>query len=173
MAFGNNVFAQATYVKENIRVLAKTTLLEKENESGLDLSVSVSFDGRDLHICNFHGLTFPEGDNKLDTPTRLEQSKSIIESLKNKSGFKIIGGDFNILPEAESIKIFERKGYTDLIKKFNVSTTRNRIALEKYPSHEEYFSDYIFTSSDIKVKNFSVPSIEVSDHLPLILEIDI
>ncbi len=173
MAFGNNFFAQATYIKENIPIISSDTLLENENESGLGLSVYISFKGKDLHICNFHGLTFAEDDDKLDTSTRLFQSELIIKNFEKKSGLKIIGGDFNILPQAESIKMFEKKGYTDLIKKYHITTTRSRIALKKYPGHEEYFSDYVFISPDVKLKKFSVPSLEISDHLPLILEIDV
>jgi endonuclease/exonuclease/phosphatase family metal-dependent hydrolase len=35
------------------------------------------------------------------------------------------------------------------------------------------FADYIFITPDIKVKNFEVPDLEISDHLPMILDFDI
>ncbi|MEK7180945.1 MAG: endonuclease/exonuclease/phosphatase family protein [Patescibacteria group bacterium] len=171
MAFGDNFFAQATYVKGILPILRSETLLEDENETGLGLTIHVRFKEQDFFICNFHGQTHPLEDNKMDSSTRLEQSEALIKSLQDKTGLKIIGGDFNILPEAESIRMFEERGYRDLIKEFGITTTRNRLSLDKYPN-KEYFSDYCFVSPNIKVKNFSVPDIEVSDHLPLILEIE-
>lgn len=85
--------------------------------------------------------------------------------------FAIIGGDFNMFPENESIRMFEKNGYQDLIKNFGIKTTRNRIAWEKYPETPQYYSDYIFLKGDLQIKTFSVPENEVSDHLAMILEI--
>ncbi len=173
MAFSTNFFGQAIYVKPNLPILQSGVLFEDENEIGLGLSAHVRFGEEDVHVCNFHGLTFATDDDKLDNPTRLLQSRKLIESFEGRSGIKIIGGDFNILPQAESIRMFEKNGYRDLIKEFDIKSTRSRIALEKYPGHEEYFSDYVFVSSETRVKNFSVPNVEISDHLPLVLEIEI
>jgi len=33
-------------------------------------------------------------------------------------------------------------------------------------------SDYVFVSLEVKVKKFEVPNIEISDHLPLILDFE-
>lgn len=172
MAFGDNFFAQATYIKKSIPILRSETLLKDRNETGLGLTVHIRHQEHDLYICNFHGQTYPLEDNKLDSSTRLKQSEAIIKSLQSKTGSKIIGGDFNILPEAESIRMFEENGYRDLIKEFKIPTTRNRLSLDLYPE-KQYFSDYCFVSPDLKVKNFSVPNIEVSDHLPLVLELEL
>lgn len=78
-----------------------------------------------------------------------------------------------MLPQAESIRMFEKNNYRDLIKDFHITTTRNRIALDKYPGNERLFSDYVFVSSGVSVKGFLVPDVEISDHLPLLVEIDI
>jgi endonuclease/exonuclease/phosphatase family metal-dependent hydrolase len=67
--------------------------------------------------------------------------------------------------------MFEENGYRDLIKEYKISTTRNRLAWEMYPDNKQLFSDYVFLSPGITINNFSVPDNEISDHLPMILEV--
>jgi endonuclease/exonuclease/phosphatase family metal-dependent hydrolase len=74
--------------------------------------------------------------------------------------------------------MFEEAGYKNLIKEFNIKNTRNNTCWEQFKedvkiSGKQHFADYCFTSHDVKVKSFEVPYNEVSDHLPLILDIDI
>jgi len=120
------------------------------------------------NILNFHGSHLPA--NKLDSEDRLSASQRIIEYLKKKTGRKIIGGDFNLLPNTESIIIFEQNGYKNLIKDFNIQTTRNENAWKLYPNNKQLYADYVFVSKDVEVKNFTVISNEISDHLPMLLE---
>ncbi len=55
--------------------------------------------------------------------------------------------------------------------------TRNKIGWEFFKDQEgfvkQYYADYCFATSEIDVKNFEVPYVEVSDHLPLILKFEI
>ena len=37
---------------------------------------------------------------------------------------------------------------------------------------KQHFADYVFVSKDVKVKKFEVPYLEISDHLPLILDFE-
>lgn len=164
-------FLQAIYTSKNVKVLSSEVLFEGQMDCGLGIYIQVEFENTKVHICNFHGLSKP-GD-KLDNFGRLKQSKMMIDFFKDKEGLKIIGGDFNLLPETESIEMFEKYGYRDLIKDFKISTTRNRLAWENYPDNKQYYSDYVFVSQEVKVNNFSVPNIEISDHLPLILDIEL
>jgi len=165
-------FPQATYVNKNAKVLSHKTVLEDQRNAGLGVYTKIKFGDSVIHICNFHGKAQP-GD-KLDNPNRIEQSRELIDFFKNKHGPKIIGGDFNLLPGTKSVKMFEEAGYRNLIKEFKITTTRNRLAWDIWPPNKkQYYSDYVFVSPDIKVKKFSVPNIEISDHLPLILGIEL
>jgi hypothetical protein len=166
----NYAFSSATYIAKGITLMESSVIRIDKLESGFTLYTKVSVGDRDIHICNAHGISKP-GEKK-DTPVRIGQSQDIIDFLKDKKGLKIIGGDFNLLPETRSVKMFEETGYKDLIKDFNIKTTRNRLAWDMYPN-KILFSDFIFASSDIKVKSFSVPHLEISDHLPLILDIEL
>jgi len=160
---------EAIYVRKNMSISAAVPILKKDALKGSGGYVCVRHGDNDLYICNVHGWPYP-GD-KRDDEHRLKQSAEVVASLKEKSGLKIIGGDFNLLPETESVRMFAENDYRNLIEEFNIQTTRNRLAWDKYPS-KQFFADYVFTSPDVKVRDFSVPALEISDHLPLIVEID-
>lgn len=137
------------------------------------LYTEVVVNGVALMICNVHGLPFP-GD-KLDTPERLRQSEIIVNFASDLSGEKIICGDFNLLPETESVKMFERAGYTNLIKYFGIATTRGKLCKILHPefTNRQEFADYVFASAGVSAKSFSVPDVPISDHLPMILNFDL
>ena len=79
---------------------------------------------------------------------------------------KILCGDFNLLPDTQSLAILETEcNLVNLIKTHNIPTTRSPLYLKP-----EKFADYTLVSRDIEVKHFEVPNVEVSDHLPMILE---
>lgn len=118
--------------------------------------------GKLFTICNVHGIWIK--GTKDDRPTRIEQSEKINDFINQQRGEKIVCGDFNLNPDTQSIKILE-ENLKNLIKEFNIKTTRN-----KYFPGEEQFADYTFVSPGISVKEFDVPELEVSDHLPMILE---
>lgn len=113
-------------------------------------------------ICNFHGIWLKK--DKKDNPARLKQSEKIKSFLDGVSGKKILCGDFNLDINTKSIKILENN-LRNLIKEYSVKTTRNK----HFPGREK-FADYTFVSNDVSVENFTVPDINISDHLPMILE---
>ena len=77
---------------------------------------------------------------------------------------KILCGDFNLLPETKSLRILE-ENMVDLVKKFDIHSTRS--VSFKY---ETRYADYMLVSPDVVVERFNAPHINVSDHLPLVLE---
>lgn len=164
-------YYQSIYVNKKILVSETSVIFENEINFGLGIVATVRCNGNNLSIGNIHGIWTPKY-NKSDTIDRLNQSKIIVDSFKKYEDMKIIGGDFNLTPETESIKIFEDAGYINLIKRFNIKTTRNEYAWKNYPNNKHLFADYVFVSPEVKVKNFSVPEMTISDHLPMILEIE-
>jgi endonuclease/exonuclease/phosphatase family metal-dependent hydrolase len=56
--------------------------------------------------------------------------------------------------------------YADLIKEYKIKDTRGNL----YTKDLRY-SDYFFIDNDIKINSFSVPNLELSDHLPMLLKI--
>lgn len=167
----DNIMVQATFIKKYLKVIQTQVIGQKEENIGLGLLTQVKDkNGYIFNICNFHGFPWP-GD-KQDNSDRLYQSHLLVDSLKNIAGPKIIGGDFNLDKDIKSTQIFEQNGFKSLIKEFQIGNTRNQLSWQQYPDNKQYFADHIFISSELKINFFSVPYIEVSDHLPLILEVN-
>lgn len=115
-------------------------------------------------VINFHGLW--NGQGKTDSPDRLNQSEKILEFTKHINEGLILCGDFNLLPSTQSLQMIEKSGYKNLIKEYNITSTRT----SHYTKPEKY-ADYIFVSQDVVVTNFTVLPEEVSDHSALQIEI--
>ncbi|KKQ62683.1 MAG: Endonuclease/exonuclease/phosphatase, partial [Candidatus Shapirobacteria bacterium GW2011_GWF1_38_23] len=160
---------QSTYMKKEYKVLKSEPILGLDPFIGLGLFTKIEADNRTLNIASIHGVAQP-GD-KLDNPKRLEQSKMVIDYMTKIEGSKIIGGDFNLDKNTESIKMFERNGYRNLIEEYKIDMTRNHLSWDLHPQ-KQLWADFLFVDPEIKVKNFEVPKNKVSDHLPLVLEIE-
>lgn len=126
-----------------------------------------------LTIYNFHGLVpkvamNPKGPNnrdpKIDTPERLDQSSRIRHILNEDLKAKILCGDFNLRPDTESMKIVAGNDLKNLITTYDITDTRGPL-LQKPVRH----ADQMLVSPEIQVTDFAVPSVAISDHLPLIL----
>ena len=82
----------------------------------------------------------------------------------------IVVGDFNLLPDTESIKILNDK-LINLIEEYNIKSTR--------PTFDDGLDvgnlvcDYVFVNDKIVVNDLKVINSNISDHLPIILDFDI
>lgn len=115
-------------------------------------------------VFNLHGL-WTKG--KGDTPERIEQFTKAREFMERFPGFKkIICGDFNVLPDTQSIAVLSAVGMQNLIMDYKITTTRSKFFDKTYAK----FADYIFADPDIKIKKFEAIPVDVSDHLPLKVE---
>jgi endonuclease/exonuclease/phosphatase family metal-dependent hydrolase len=168
----------ATYINKKIEVLEKGDILiakgnwEESNDvenrdhdrklQWFDLLVK----GSRLRIMNTHFTHRPEG--KSDSEKRLNQSKIVVDLIESFDGPQIIVGDFNLLPNTQSMQMLEDIGLKNLIKEYNIISTRTELYKKTLK-----FADYIFCSPEIIVRDFKVLADVVSDHNPLYLEFDL
>ena len=87
--------------------------------------------------------------------------------MKTLSNPYVMCGDFNLLPNTQSIKKLEDFGLRNLIKENNITSTRT-----SFYTKTEKFADYALLSDEIDIKDFKVLPDEVSDHSPLYLEFE-
>lgn len=125
--------------------------------------VTISKVDKKITVMNFHGLW--NGQGKGDSADRLEQSRKIISFTETLQNPFVICGDFNLLPTTESVLLLENSGMRNLIKEYNITSTRT-----SFYSKPEKFADYAFVSQ-LEVVDFKVLLDEVSDHSPLYLEV--
>jgi endonuclease/exonuclease/phosphatase family metal-dependent hydrolase len=127
--------------------------------------ITAEFNDLPLTVINFHGLWNGQGKN--DTEDRLNQSEKIKEFIETLQGNVVLCGDFNLLPTTQSIQILEDMGLRNLIKENSITSTRT-----SHYTKPEKFADYAFVSPTLRVKSFAVLPHEVSDHSPLLIEIE-
>lgn len=126
-----------------------------------------SVDSKTLHLFNNHGIW---GHNGGDTPRRLNMSKIIIEAVRGKSP-AILAGDFNTNERTQSINQIGEV-LSDVFK--NERATSFNVSRKPVDSgYKNAVVDFLFLSKDIKVISHHSPPVDVSDHLPLICEIEI
>lgn len=117
-----------------------------------------------LTLINIHGLW--NGQGKGDTEDRIKQSHRLIDFASSLPGELIIAGDFNLLPDTESLLMVERElGLRNLIREHGINSTRT-----SYYKKPIKFADYILVSPGLTINNFRVLPEEVSDHAALYLD---
>lgn len=129
--------------------------------------LNLTAEKKEYSLFVFHGTPYPA--DKLDSPRHLSESKKVKEIIDSQEYAKILVGDFNLLPQTQSIKLFETN-MRNLIKEFNIEKTRSNLSPFYGGPDFQKFADYIFVSKNINVKSFEVPDVKISDHLPMILE---
>jgi len=121
-----------------------------------------------LVVANLHGMSRP--GSKLDSDERLEQSRVVRRILDAHNGPSLLLGDFNLMPDTESVRIVEH-GRRNLVKEWQITTTRSRINPYYGTPQVQPHANYAILTPDITVEHFSVPDVEVSDHLPMLLTV--
>lgn len=167
-------FGLAIFVKNNIEILEEGERFvhkhkgfitdEAGDQARLLQYIKIKHKGDELCVINFHGLW--NGQGKTDTGDRIQQTKNILDFTKTISTDFVLCGDFNLLPDTQSIKMIEDSGLRNLIKEYGITSTRT-----SHYNKPIKFADYAFVTKGIEVKDFRVMPEEVSDHAPLYLEV--
>ncbi len=101
----------------------------------------------------------------LGRKTRFKQINQLYKLIKSQEKEVIIGGDFNLMWGEEEIELF-------LEASSLVNPNKDKLA--SFPSwNPKKHLDFILHSKGIKVNEFKIPLVELSDHLPLVLDFDI
>ncbi len=105
-----------------------------------------------------------------DTDETVRQAGMTAEYLKNLNQPFILGGDFNALIQSKTIGTINKVANNLLLNSGVIETTNPQIHKIK---PRGYLIDFIFTSPEFKLERLLVPQITVSDHLPVIAELQV
>merc|ERR1711991_840955 len=125
-----------------------------------------------LVLTNVHGV--PRPVHKLDSEVRLEQNRRVrqhTDDAASGGAGAVILGDFNLMPDTDSIRLLSDTGMRNLVVECKIETTRSKLNPWYNTPQEQKFADYCFVRG-FDVLSFQVPpEVNVSDHLPLLVEI--
>ncbi|MFZ2205782.1 MAG: endonuclease/exonuclease/phosphatase family protein [Minisyncoccia bacterium] len=174
----DGIYGISTFLKDEIQIVSRGELLVAKGawEDTSDMHnrdhhrklqwFEIMLNGKKILLMNVHLTHRPQG--KMDSEKRLNQSKIICDFMNMFDCPKILVGDFNLLPDTESINMIEKAGMRNLVKEYDIKSTRT----ELYGKPLQ-FADYIFVSKEIEVVDFKVLPDVVSDHSPLFLEFEV
>lgn len=130
-------------------------------------TVEVECADKKFNIMNVHGIWTAD---KIGDSRTIAEINFILEKISKSDMPSILAGDFNLLPKTDSIKLINEK-MINLISKNNIKTTRP--AFKNHMEEGNNIVDYVFINDKIQCNKFEVPNIDLSDHLPLILEFEL
>jgi len=129
---------------------------------------SIKIENKILNACNIHGIWGRDGN---DTKDRIKMSKIIVNQIKGKKNV-ILAGDFNINYNTKTIKNIEKHLISVFKNQLITSFNLKRKDLTASPGYAKAAVDMIFTSPNLEILSKRCPDVDVSDHLPLLCEID-
>ena len=131
------------------------------------LKAEFAYGDKQITLLNVHGPWHLAGDD--DTPRRQVMVRSILDNLGEHT---VLAGDFNAQPSVASMKKLALRLINlfdgDLTTSFNVK----RKDLAKFPGYATAVVDMAFTTPNWRLLAKQVPQVDVSDHLPLVFEIE-
>lgn len=177
-SLGNAVFSKFKITSTNVVRLKDQISIspaDAEDESFIPtlprhvLDAACDVNGRRVHVMSWHGAwTAPPQD----TPVTLRQAQAVrnyLNKLNETSQPFILAGDLNNIVGNQTIKMIEDvavNAMRNLSLKSTLHPKVHKIAPRGYPV------DYIFTSKHFKVKDIQVPIVLISDHLPVVAQLE-
>ena len=177
--FGNAILTRGKIIKkhtvrlnENMEIgplgEIKGEDLEKIPRGLLDLQIEID-------KWRFHLITtqLAVRKDRKDSPEKIRQAGSFSNYVR-ALGMEpfIIGGDLNAIPQSRVIKIIDRVAQNSFYS-FGIKRTTHPTfhkTIDFIP--QGLVIDYIYTSTHFKVPSLRAPVVDVSDHLPLIAEVE-
>ncbi len=177
-------FSNTTFYKSNFNLLHAESIWMKapqkvnsiKDVTPIDMSRSAlalefNFSGQKLTIVNTH---MAWNMSPLDTPEKERQAQALLHYVEKISTPFVLAGDFNLTPETNIIKTFNKLG-RNLVTEHIITNTLNphtHKVKELFP--KGLAVDYIFLSKELTVKNFKlVDSPDLSDHFGLEVDVEL
>lgn len=156
-----NTFIDISYQELNHSALTDFSALPEAIQSA-----EVQIGNETLFLVNVHG---PWEISEVDNPRRLAMRDRILELIQDQKQV-LVAGDFNVVPNTQTIKAIEEK-LTNVFKDELASTFN--MQHKKLPGYATSVVDMVFVSSNIEVLSKYCPQVNVSDHLPLVVELEV
>jgi len=127
---------------------------------------TLDYNGTPLHVGNVHGIWGFDGN---DSPRRIAMAETIVAEITGKASL-ILAGDFNMQEGTESISKIE--AVAPSVFKGKLQSTFN-MRRKSNPGYATAIVDMVFATPDAKIISATMPDVDISDHMPLVVEVAI
>lgn len=128
--------------------------------------VEIDFQNSTINLFNTHGIW---GFDNSDNPRRTNMANIIVNEVMNKQNV-IVCGDFNVDQNSNTIAIIEKQ-----LK--NIFKNEYKSSFNLKHKQDGGFAvamvDMIFVNDDLKVLKHTRPEVNISDHLPVVAELEL
>ncbi|OGD85786.1 hypothetical protein A2164_03205 [Candidatus Curtissbacteria bacterium RBG_13_35_7] len=176
--FGNAVFSKRKISSHYVLPLKTFRPLTKDELDGSGavkyrpiiprhlLDANIFVNKKIIHVISWHGAwTAPPQDTK----ETLRQAKLVRNYLKNLNEPFILGGDLNNVIQSKTVGLINKVANNLMLNSGILQTTNPEVHKISPKGH---LIDYIFTSDEFRLKSIRVEQVTVSDHLPVIAELE-
>lgn len=125
----------------------------------------IDVNGRELTSINMHGVWGKDG---VDNPRRAAMSQLVLEAVEGKE-LVLCSGDFNTLPETRAMQDLGK--VMDNVFEGKLQSTFNPTWWKKATA-KDLVVDYVFTRG-CEILQAEMPMVDVSDHMPLVVEVEV
>lgn len=130
------------------------------------LDGEIEIDDRTIHLMSWHAAwTAPP----VDSAETIRQAKIVAGYLKSQKDPFILGCDLNNIPQSKTVGIINKVAKNLMLDSGVLQTTHPKI---HKIAPRGYLIDYIFVSNHFKLLNLKVPEVIVSDHLPIVANLE-
>lgn len=128
---------------------------------------AVEIDGQLVTLLNVHGPVNLDGTQ--DSDRRLKMTELILTHLGPSS---IVAGDFNVQEETQTISLLKEQLTSVFAGELTTTFNVKRKDLTRFPGYATAAVDMIFVSPSFSVVKKQAFPVDVSDHLPLMVEVE-
>ncbi|MCK5107107.1 MAG: endonuclease/exonuclease/phosphatase family protein [Nanoarchaeota archaeon] len=112
-------------------------------------------------------------DAFMETNSRLEETEKLVQFFVNQK-YLIFTGDLNLTPESKSIKLIENSLVHCGPAYSQPTWTTKPFSYKGFRAdHLSWRLDYAFATNNIKILNSKILKTKYSDHLPILIEIEV
>ena len=138
----------------------KKYILSEEDRRGA-ARADIQINDKQLHVFNTHLVHTHQQPSAIQD----KQAENLVKLVPQEKS--ILMGDFNALPDSNAVKIVNKAFINtdpDLLPTWGIYPEG---CLACNPKGVNYKLDFIFTSKDLKTKDYKVEESKASDHLPI------
>lgn len=170
---GNAILSRYPIERKISKILNKSKGVNTDYSGGgtIYLEADININGRIVTFSTAHLLYSPRF---ILTKEKESENNKLIEQIKKKKRRFIFSGDLNLTPESHLVK-WLINNFKNCGPNFKIPTWTTK-PFEYYGFNENKLRwrlDYVFVSKDMIVKSSKIIKTKYSDHLPILVELEI